>query len=205
MRQLPSRLASQTRARTVRFALRDGDWVDGGVYLTEGHALAPYIGSRKGGWMNIVGATWASEGIAHGHAVIQVDEVLWAVARDRDLRIGAVGAGNNSREVDILLEDGTRLHGRINLAARQRLSDYLSSCGRFIPVVDAARPHGGECFGDIALNARCVRAVRDGRVLMQGTELADGRADWGGLRRSPSAVIPAVHPDEIEPEFAESP
>lgn len=144
----------------MRFVLRDGDVLDGSVYLTEGHALSPYLSSRKGGWMNVVSAEWRSEGIPHNHVVVQSDDILFAASRDPDVGM-AVGAAQATREVDILLEDGSRLQGRLQLAARQRLSDYLASCGHFIPLMGAVHLPLGTAYGDVALNAEAVKAVRD--------------------------------------------
>ncbi len=171
--------------RNIRLQLRNGDWVVGGVYLSDGQALAPYVGSRKAGWLNVVQARWASEGVVHMHAVVQADDILWVTTTDAQIRVAPIAAAANAREVDILLEDGTRLHGKVQVANKQRLSDFLSSCGRFLPVLGAARPHGGEQYGDLALNAECVKAVRDGRLLAWGAESdSPGKAEWGGLRRA---------------------
>lgn len=188
--------AATITPRAIRLQLRDGDWVVGGVYLTDGQALAPYVGSRKGGWLNVVQARWASEGVLHPHAVVQADDVVWARSTDPQIRVAPISATAVPREVDILLEDGSRLIGSIQVMAKQRLSDFLSSCGGFLPVIGAARPHGGDSYGDIALNARCVKAVRDGRMQAWDADAdAPGRAEWGGLRQ-PIAFDPTEAMDE---------
>ncbi len=202
MQQMSS-VAAQSKPRPVRLVLRDGDWVTGAIHLTEGRALAPYLASRKGGWTNLLNVSWASEGMLHHHAVLQADHILWAVSKDPDLRVGTFTSASATREVDFLLEDGTRLYGRIQLAERQRLSDYLASCVRFIPVFAAARPHGGERFGDLVLNAGCVKALRDGRVIAAGKEKASGSADWGGLKQVPAVRVPLPTPGTAHPSVAQ--
>jgi len=68
------------------------------------------------------------------------------------------------------------------------LSDYLCSCGRFLPVLDATRLPSGDKLGDIALNGACVKAVRDARAFASGTMLsaAEEKAEWGGMLRTSS-------------------
>lgn len=187
----PERRSAQSKSRKLRLLLRDGGALEGGVYLTEGHALSPYLGSRKGGWMNVVDAVWADEGEVHHHAVIQCDDVLIAMSIEADVTITFAGAGGTPRDVDIALNDGTRVRGRLLLAARQRLSDYLASCGKFIPVFDAMRVPGEQSLGDIALNSASVRAVRDARVFTAAAPTrAEATAEWGGVRRGSKAVEP---------------
>ncbi|HVT38208.1 MAG TPA: hypothetical protein VHE78_04150 [Gemmatimonadaceae bacterium] len=127
--------------------------------MTEGQALAPYLASRKGGWLNIVGAKWAGEEEIHKHAVIQVDQILAASSTDDAIPVRRPAPGA-PRAVDIYLDDGTRMVGTLHLGGLQRLSDYLSVCGRFLPVLGCERLPGGEKLGDIALNALCVKSIR---------------------------------------------
>lgn len=181
----------------MRFILRDGDVLDGSVYLTEGHALSPYLSSRKGGWMNIVSAEWRSEGIPHNHVVVQSDDILFAASKDPDVGL-AVASAQATREVDILLEDGSRLQGRLQLAARQRLSDYLASCGHFIPLIGAVHLPLGVSYGDVALNAEAVKAVRDAKSMSaEAPTAAQAKAAWGGMRRGTPAMNEAIDSDEI--------
>ena len=178
---------SQTKPRRLHIMLRDGGVLDGGVYLTEGHALAPYLSSRKGGWMNIVNAVWLSEGQTHNHAVVQCDDILFASSPGRDVHVSLSVSGGAARDVDISLEDGTRVRGQLQLAARQRMSDYLSACGKFVPVLNATHLPSGVKLGDIALSAECVKAVRDARAFDASAPTpAQAKAEWGGLRRASS-------------------
>lgn len=181
---------SQARPRRVHVLLRDGAVVDGGIYLMDGQALAPYLGSRKGGWANIVGAVWESEGEVHNHAVLQADHILMASSPDDDYPVHFRPTGAVPRSADISLEDGTRVQGTLHLADKQRLSDYLTACGKFMPVLAAKRVDDGNNLGDIALNCGCVKAVRDAKVFAPGAMQSadDAKAEWGGLRRSTGSV-----------------
>ncbi len=193
----PVARTNQSKPRAIRFVLRDGDVLDGSVYLTEGHALSPYLSSRKGGWMNVVSAAWRSEGIAHPHVVVQSDDILFAASVDPDVGL-SVSASTASRDVDVLLEDGSRLQGKLQLAARQRLSDYLASCGHFIPLVGAVHLPVGVGYGDVALNSTAVKAVRDAKSMSANApSSAQAQAAWGGIRRGTPSQNDSLDTEEI--------
>jgi len=158
----------QSRARRVRLALRDGDVVEGGIFLNEGQALAPYLGSRKGGWVNIVHAEWLALHETSNHAVIQADHILLASSIDGDIPVYGATASPTEREVIVALDDGTKLLGILHLAEKQRLSDYLTACGKFIPVLGGTRLPSNDAMGDVAVNSTCVRTIKDARVFAPG-------------------------------------
>lgn len=174
----------QSRPRKVHIVLRDGDVVDGGLYLNDAQALAPYLGTRKNGWVNVVNAIWQREGEVHGHAVLQTEHVVIASAPDRDYPVQPANTIGVARAVDILLEDGTRVQGSLYLADRQRLSDFLSTCGSFMPLLAARRVHDGTELGDVAVNSGCVKAVRDAKVF--GAVPGEGESgEWKQRQRTP--------------------
>lgn len=188
----PQRLV-QSRARQVHLVLRDGGVVEGGIFLNEGQALAPYLGSRKGGWVNIVNALWLSEGETSNHAVLQADHILMASSPDNDVPVYGTTAQSTMREVEIAIEDGTRVRGVLNLAEKQRLSDYLHACGKFVPVLASRRMPAGTDLGDIALNCLAVRVIRDAERFAPGTMdlTADAQPDGPS---SATAPVPAGTP-----------
>jgi hypothetical protein len=193
MIQPSPRRTGNNKPRKVHVLLRDGGVFEGELFLSDGHSLAPYLSSRKGGWINVVKARWQGEGELHPHAVVQCDDILLAAFADGDLPGNAAPVGPG-RDVDIALEDRTRISGRLQLADRQRMSDYLSACGKFIPVMGATRIPSQEPLGDIALNAASIRAVRDPRVFTAAAPSpADAAAEWGGMRRT-SLSTPAIAP-----------
>jgi hypothetical protein len=187
-----------SRPRRAKLILRDGVVLEGGFFLNEGQALAPYLASRKGGWVNIVEAKWAAEDETHNHAVLQVDQILIASSSDGEIPVYRPTAGASPRHVEIGLDDGTRVRGSLHLGDRQRLSDYLFACGKFLPVLNAQRLPAGEQLGDIALNALSVKVVRAARLNAPDSTVAGqaGPLDPGGPR--PTGAFQAITDDMVQ-------
>ena len=179
----------QSRPRRAYLVLRDGEVVEGGLYLSEGQALAPYLGSRKGGWVNLINAVWLAAGESSNHAVMQADHIMFAASIDGDIPVFAVTALPTVRDVDVALEDGTRIRGAVHLAEKQRLSDFLTSCGKFVPVLGARRFPEDELLGDVAINSAAVRTVRDATVAGEHT------MDVG------AGAPPSPHPAKVPAEM----
>jgi hypothetical protein len=185
----PQKATIQSRPRRTRIVLRDGEVVEGGIYLNEGQALAPYLGTRKGGWVNIIKATWLAENETHNHAVMQADHILIAISMDGDIPVYGSTAGAAIRDVDIALEDASHVRGTLHLADKQRLSDYLHSCGKFLPVLNATRQPSNEAVGDCAVNCMAIRVIRDAKVFEAGSmELAPDNA----IEARGSVQMPAI-------------
>ena len=186
--------ALASKPRRARIVLRDGMSIEGGFYLNDGQALAPYLASRKGGWVNIVAAQWASEHEIHNHAVLQTDQILMASSSDGEIPVHNPTTGATARFVEIGLDDGTHVTGTLHLGQRQRLSDYLAGCGKFLPMFAARWLPRDEKMGDVALNAMCVKVVRAANA----EDGAGGRAaelDPGGHR--PSTAMKALNHDVV--------
>ena len=166
----------QSKPRRVRLVLRDGAEVEGGIFLNDGQALAPYLGTRKGGWVNLVSATWLSpveETV--NHAVLQADHVLFAYGPDGDIPVHGVAGSIAVRSIEVTLSDGRKLAGQLAIADRQRLSDFLHTVGKFIPIVGARNVETGVTFGDVALNHAAVRVLRDTNPAGRATQSLDMR------------------------------
>ena len=151
---------SSSRPRRVHMVLRDGAELDGKLFLTEGQTLALYLGSRKGGWVNIVDIVWG-HGERVPHMVLQVDHLAFAASVDGDIPAVVGSALAAQRWVQIGLENQVRLQGCLFLAERQRLSDYLHTVGKFLPIVKTKRASDGRELGDVALNCASIKLVRD--------------------------------------------
>ncbi len=189
----PQKATVQSRPRRVRVVLRDGEIVEGGIFMNEGQALGPYLGTRKGGWVNIIKATWLAENETHNHAVLQADHILLASSVDGDIPVFGATSTAAIREVDIALENGAHVRGTLHLADKQRLSDYLHSCGKFLPVINATREPSDDVTGDVAVNCLSIRVIRDANVFDPGSmEVAEEAA---AVESRPSVHMQAiVHP-----------
>jgi len=141
--------------------LRDGAVLDGRIFLSEGQTLALFLGSRKGGWVNIVDVVWAADGETAPHLVLQVDHLALAASTDGDIPAVVGSAIAAQRWVHMGLENGTRLQGCLFLAERQRLSDYLHAVGKFLPVSRTTRLPDQAPLGDVAINCASIKLVRD--------------------------------------------
>ncbi len=166
MTRTESRLTPRTysKPRPVHIVMRDGKTVHGGIYLNEGQALAPYLASRKSGWVNVIEARWSAEHETHHHVVLQADHFLLALPLEAGTPVHGRAADSAVRDVVISLEDATTVRGELHLSERQRLVDYLHACGRFLPVLNATRGPGNERLGDCAVNCLAIREVRDAQV-----------------------------------------
>lgn len=201
----PPRGGLQSKPRRLHLVLRDGAEVEGGVFLNDGQALGPYLGSRKGGWVNLVGASWlvpVEEAV--DHAVLQADHVLYAYAMDNDIPVHSVQGVVSVRHIEVTLSNDARIRGSLAIADRQRLSDFLHTVGKFIPIVGASRADTGELIGDVVLNHAVVRVLRDTAPGGRATTALETRGTQaitasGGLARlntppSSAAARPSTPP-----------
>ena len=101
--------------------LRDGAEVEGGIFLNDGQALGPYLGSRKGGWVNLVAASWlvpVEEAV--NHAVLQADHILYCYATEGDIPVHTVQGVVSVRHIEVTLSNDGRIRGSLAIADRQR-------------------------------------------------------------------------------------
>ena len=160
-------MADQTKlpARRLRLFLRDFRMVEAQISLAEGQALMQYFASRKH-YVNLRGARWASTGDNVRHAVLKVDQVLWAAAMDNDIPLVSANISTVPRDVEIQLDGGLLVRAGLIVGDGQRLSDYLESQQQFLPVRNAQLLRSGRppkevtvALGDIVLNQAAVQAV----------------------------------------------
>jgi hypothetical protein len=196
----------QSKPRRVHLVLRDGSEVEGGIFLNPGQSLAPYLGTRKGGWVNLVDATWLlPEEAAVAHAVLQCDHLMYAYGVEEDASKSFVQ--NSSvvlRRVEVTLTNDTHVRGDLAIAERQRLSDFLFTSGKFIPLVGAVRVDTGQQVGDIALNHAAVRVLHDAGTASVGRPKVapDKPATLGTPRPSLSGAMTPDHTSEHTPDHA---
>lgn len=151
---------STPAVRRVRLLLRDGTSFDGGIHLGAGQALAPYLTSRKSGWLNLINVRWPGTSDELPHLVLQGAHLLAVLPQDPDVPVFTTTLTQDVRVVEMRLEDGRRLRGKLHLSDRQRLADYLHTTGTFIPCSDCAWVDG-ERLGNVVLNTAALRELHD--------------------------------------------
>lgn len=158
---------SENRSGTkrLRIFLRDFRMVEATVSLAEGQALASYFANRKA-YVNLRGAHWAGTGEDIAHAALRVEQVLWAAAPDEDIPLTNASVATRGRLVEIQLDGGLLVQGRLILSEQQRLSDYLETAGQFVPMLRAQLLRSGRPpkkvnvnLGDVVLNQDAIQAV----------------------------------------------
>jgi hypothetical protein len=159
--------SGKASTRRLRLFLRDFRMLDARVSLAEKQALTSYFGSRKS-YVNVLNARWANTDESFDHAVLRVDQVLWASAPDGDVPLVASSLPSSAaKEVEVSAEGGLLVYGGLALGDHQRLSDYLESAGAFIPIHNAKLLRSGRpprevnvALGDIVLNQTAMQAMR---------------------------------------------
>ena len=162
--------------RRLRLFLRDFRMIEATISLSEGQSLTQYFASRKQ-YVNLRAAKWASSEDVTKHAVLKIEQVLWAAAIDSDIPLINAMAQNTPREVEIQLDGGLLVRAGLNVGDGQRLSDYLESQPQFIPVRGAQLLRSGRppkevnvALGDIVLNQIAVQAIWEVAAQQPGVE-----------------------------------
>jgi hypothetical protein len=157
----------RTRAqenKRLHVVMRDGALVEGSIFIAEDMSLVAFLGSRKGGWMNMVEARRPKLQEAPGHLILQTDLVVLVSAPDANLQVvGQAGAGAGEREVELHLIGGKTVKGTMFLAPMQRMSDYLSHSGKFVGVSNATMQPEGATIGDVAINTAAIAMIREAK------------------------------------------
>ena len=152
-------------ARRLRIFLRDFRMLEATVGLAEGQALASYFANRKS-YVSLRAAHWTGTGDDVKHAVLKVEQVLWAASLDRDIPLTNASAAGTGRAVEMQLDGGLLLRGTLMIGDQQRLSDYLEIASPFVPVMDAQLLRSGRPpkkvnveLGGVVLNQEAIQAV----------------------------------------------
>lgn len=151
-------------AKRIHVVLRDATLLEGSIFIAEEMSLVAFLGNRKGGYMNMVDARRPRLREAPGHLIVQTELVVLASAPDRNLTVtGTAGAGADEREVEVHLLGGKALRGVMFVAPKQRMSDYLHQCGKFVGLARASFIDDGVEVGDVAINTSALAMVREAR------------------------------------------
>ena len=162
---VPASRARAQESKRLHLVLRDGTLVEGSIFIAEDMSLVSFLGSRKGGFMNMVDARRPKLAEAPGHLIVQSDLVVLVSAPDANmLVVGPAGAGAGECEVEIALIGGKSLRGTMYLAPMQRMSDYLAQCGKFAGIVRAQFIADGLDVGDVAVNTTAIAMIRETKL-----------------------------------------
>jgi hypothetical protein len=100
------------------------------------------------------------------HAVLKVQQVLWAAALDNDIPLTNASAVGRERPVEMQVDGGLLIRGRLILGEQQRLSDYLEIAGSFLPMLNAQLLRSGRPpktvnveLGDVVINQEAIQAI----------------------------------------------
>lgn len=150
--------------KRLHVVMRDGSLVEGTIFIGEDMSLVSFLTSRKGGWMNMVDAHRPKLGEPAGHLIAQTDLMVLVSAPDEDLQVvGPSGQGSGEREVELHLIGGKSIKGVLHLAPMQRISDYLSHCGKFAGISRATLLPDDRMIGDVAVNTAAIALLREAR------------------------------------------
>lgn len=181
-------LAKGVRAvpRQVKLYLRDHLVVEGMLYLSEGQNLTAYLASRRG-WVNLTRVFLPDTGERSAHMALQTHRILWAASLKGDIPLSLVPLSAATRAVAVVLEGGTMLNASLYMSERQRLSDYLTSSGDFIPLPGARMSDTGMQLGDIALNQAAIQRLQEAALHDAGEAAPAALVENGAPRRWHSA------------------
>lgn len=149
-------------SKRLHLALRDGTLIEGAVHIAEDMSLVSFLGSRKGGFINMVEAYRPKLMEKPGHLIVQSDLVVLVSAPDDNvLVVGAAESGAGERAIEMTLVGGKTLRGTMYLAPMQRISDYLAQGGKFVGIVRATLVADDVDIGDVAVNTSAIALIRE--------------------------------------------
>ncbi len=162
---VPNTRTRAQESKRLHVVMRDGSLLEGNIHIAEDMSLVNFLGSRKGGWMNMVDARRPKLQEPPGHLIVQTDLVVLVTAPDHNVNaVSQSGAGQGEREVEMHLIGGKRIRGVMFLAPMQRMSDYLHQCGKFAGMARAVLLPENTELGELAVNTSAIATVAETRV-----------------------------------------
>lgn len=159
-----ARSSKAVESKRLHLIMRDTTMLDGEIYIGDDAPLVQYLANRKGGWMNMVHARRPKLNENPGHVIIQTDHIVLASAPDGNILVlGQSAHGVGERAVEIVLMGGTAVKGILPLAPQQRMSDYLSSSGKFLGVKAATLGADNRALGDVVIHSSAITMLREAR------------------------------------------
>jgi hypothetical protein len=179
--------------RRLRIFLRDFRLIEAAVHLAGGQSLASFFVNRRM-YLNLREAFWAGTGERVEHAVLKVEQVLWVAATDADIPLSHASTSIPGRVVELQLDGGLLLRGRLIISPQQRLLDYLEGSGRFVPILGAQLLRSGRPpkrvnvqLGDIVLNQDGIQAAWETAEQAGGAARGADAEETSQTRTTPSA------------------
>lgn len=84
-------------SKRLHIILRDGNLVEGAIHIAEDMSLVAFLGSRKGGFVNMVDAHRPKLQEARGHLIVQTALAVLVTAPDANMAVvGPAGSGQAS-------------------------------------------------------------------------------------------------------------
>lgn len=147
--------------RAISFRLRGGSAIAGTAFIPAPLALAPFLGTRRGGLLTLAAPTGGTATAPASHVMVRLASVLYCWASARDIAVEHIAAGATRRRIAVTFDDGSAAEGVVSVPAGQRVSDFLARAEDFIAVREVAVAGGDAGPVDVALNIDAVTTVRD--------------------------------------------
>ncbi len=147
--------------RRVQLLLRDHRLVDANIHVPERQPLSVYLATRHA-FTNLTNVRWVGQDSRPAqHVAIRSDHILWIACLDPDVALSRQTGRTERLPVDVLLEDGSIIEAGLDIAERQRLSDYIDAVDSgFLPLFHA-HSSTGATLGDLAVNLQAILAINE--------------------------------------------
>jgi len=155
---------SHLHRKRVRVLLVGGKVIDGAIHIPEGQPLLPFLGVKRH-FLNLTsvrraGAEGAGEPLQH--LSLRLSNLVWIIPLDDNLHLStAFPPPGAARGVELQLVDDLTLDVTLNIAAEQRMSDYLDANLGFLPLWSARLRGSGEVIERMAVNHEAILAIRE--------------------------------------------
>ena len=147
--------------RAIVFRLRGGDTIAGTAFIPAPVALAPFLGSRRGGLLTLAAPTGGTQGAPASHVMVRLSSVLFCWGPTGDIPVEHVATGAVRRKIAVTFDDGSAVEGVVAVPSGQRVSDFLARAEDFIAVHHVTVPGVAPGAVAVALNIDAVTTVRD--------------------------------------------
>lgn len=149
--------------RAVRVRLHGKRSLTGQIHIPAGRSLAGFL-SAKQIFLNLTEATWDDDasGDVLPHISVRIGQIIWVEPLEEALHLSTAALpSEESRKVELEVEDGMRLHVELNVARETRMTDYLDANTSFLPLWSIRREGEEEAIERAALNHGAIQVIRE--------------------------------------------